>query len=177
MLSQFTREVAGQQTLADLDFQFPRDVYPIGRLDSDSEGLLLLTNDRRLNHWLLNPKFAHERTYFAQVEGLPDEAALQKLTAGVDIKIDGKTHRTAPARARLLLEAPDLPERQPPIRFRKTVPDAWLEIRLTEGKNRQVRRMCAAVGFPVLRLVRVAIGSVILGDLLPGGVGEWSGEF
>ncbi len=172
MLSQFSRETPTQVTLADLAFDFPKDVYPVGRLDSDSEGLLLLTNDKTLNAKLLNPKNEHPRTYWAQVEGLPDEVALDHLRQGVRLQIDGKFFQTRPAAARLLMAAPDLPERQPPVRFRKTVPDAWLELMLIEGKNRQVRRMCAAVGFPVLRLVRVQIGQLTLAGMLPGEVRE-----
>lgn len=170
MLSQFTKEVPGQVTLADLDFTFPSDVYPVGRLDADSEGLLLLTNDKQLNQRLLNPKNQHPRTYWAQVEGIPTEAALEKLRTGVEISIDGKKHQTSPAKATHLTVTPELPERNPPIRFRKSVPDSWIELELTEGKNRQVRRMCAAVGLPVLRLVRVAIGKMQLGKMLPGDV-------
>ncbi len=176
MLSQFSRETPTQVTLADLAFDFPKDVYPMGRLDSDSEGLLVLTNDKTLNAKLLNPKNAHLRTYWAQVEGMPDAAALEKLRQGVQIQIDGKPFQTRPAAARLLAEIPDLPERQPPVRFRKTVPDSWLELALIEGKNRQVRRMCAAVGFPVLRLVRVQIGQLILDRMLPGEVRELTRE-
>lgn len=174
MLSQFSRESPGQITLADLDFTFPKDVYPVGRLDADSEGLLLLTSDKSLNARMLDPRFEHPRTYQAQVEGVPDEAALHRLQTGVDIQINGKQHRTRPAIVRMLVAEPVLPERNPPIRFRKTVSEAWLELTLTEGKNRQVRRMCAAVGLPVLRLVRVAIGTVLLGDMQPGEVRETS---
>lgn len=163
MLSQFTPDHPGQVTLADLDFVFPKNAYPVGRLDADSEGLLLLTEDAALNAKLLHPDSGFPKTYLAQVEGIPDEAALQALRSGVDIAVNGKKHRTRPAAARLLDAAPDLPPRVPPIRFRKSVPDCWLEITLTEGKNRQVRRMCAAVGFPVLRLVRVGLGTHRLG--------------
>lgn len=176
MLSQFSRETAAQVTLADLAFDFPKDVYPVGRLDADSEGLLLLTSDKTLNARLLNPTHAHPRTYWAQVEGLPDAAALGPLRQGVTIRIDGKPFQSRPAEARLLTMPPELPERQPPVRFRKTVPDAWLELVLIEGKNRQVRRMCAAVGFPVLRLVRVQIGQLTLDGMLPGEVREIQGE-
>ncbi|MBL7803625.1 MAG: pseudouridine synthase [Saprospiraceae bacterium] len=172
MLSQFSRETPEQRTLADLDVVFPKDVYPVGRLDADSEGLLLLTNDKSLNARLLNPRFEHPRTYWAQVEGVPDEAALEKLRAGVTIRIDGKPFQTRPAKVEVLAVQPELPERHPPVRFRKTVPDAWLELTLVEGKNRQVRRMCAAVGLPVLRLVRVAIGDILRGDMQPGEVRE-----
>jgi 23S rRNA pseudouridine2457 synthase len=139
-------------------------VYPVGRLDQDSEGLLLLTNDGNLQHRLINPKFHHPRTYWVQVERIPDAEALEHLCQGVVIQ--GK--RTRPALVHLLEAEPCLPPRDPPIRFRKSVPTAWLEITLTEGRNRQIRRMTAAVGFPTLRLVRVAIASLRLGDLQPG---------
>ncbi len=172
MLSQFTRETDGQRTLADLDFAFPKDVYPVGRLDADSEGLLLLTNDTRVNQRLLQPREAHERRYWVQVEGIPDAEALARLAAGVAIRLNGKAYQTHPAMAAMLPGPPELPERIPPVRFRKTVPDSWVELRLTEGKNRQVRRMCAAVGFPVLRLVRVQMGNIRLGSLQPGNVVE-----
>ncbi len=164
MLSQFTREQEGQVTLADLGFHFPANAYPVGRLDADSEGLLLITNDKSLNAKLLNPKSHAPKTYLAQVEGIPSEADLEKLRQGIVIRINGEAYRTKPAQVRLLTEAPDLPVRNPPIRVRKSIPDSWLEITLTEGKNRQVRRMGAAVGFPVLRLVRIAIGAYRLGD-------------
>ncbi|GAB4458317.1 MAG: pseudouridine synthase [Elainellaceae cyanobacterium] len=140
------------------------DVYPVGRLDRDSEGLLLLTSDGRLQHFLTDPKFQHPRTYWVQVERVPDEAALHALRQGLTIQ----NYRTRPAKARLLPQEPDLPPRDPPIRFRKTVPTAWLELTLTEGRNRQVRRMTAAVGFPTLRLVRVAIAHLRLAGLQPG---------
>lgn len=161
VLSQFTREEPHHRTLADLH-DWPPGVYPVGRLDRDSEGLLLLTNDKSLTHRLLDPAFAHPRTYWVQVEGVPDTEALDALRTGVDIRIRKKTHRTRPAEVSLLEEPPPLPERDPPVRFRKTVPDRWLELTLTEGRNRQVRRMCAAVGYPVLRLVRVRIAGLAL---------------
>ena len=164
VLSQFTPELAGQRTLADLGVDFPKDAYPVGRLDADSEGLLLLTNDPALNEQLLHPKRHTPKTYWAQVEGIPDEKALQRLREGVEIRINGQTHRTRPAKAELLSEAPPLPDRQPPVRFRLSVPDRWIELTISEGKNRQVRRMCAAVGYPVLRLVRVGFGPYRLGQ-------------
>lgn len=157
MHSQFSRELPAHTTLADLDFEFPKDVYPIGRLDADSEGLLLLSNDKSLNKKILDPLEKVPKTYWVQVEGIPDEASLQRLREGVMISVKGKKHITAPAVLSLLSEAPDLPERQPPIRFRKNVPDAWLSISITEGKYRQVRKMLAAIGFPVLRLVRAQL--------------------
>ena len=142
------------------------DIYPVGRLDRDSEGLLLLTNNGRLQHRLSNPQFGHKRTYWVQVERIPDEQAVQQLRSGVVIK----NYRTRPAKVELLTGEPNLPPREPPIRYRKNVPTGWLEMMLTEGKNRQVRRMTAAVGFPTLRLVRVAIAHLDLTGLQPG---EW----
>jgi 23S rRNA pseudouridine2457 synthase len=140
------------------------DVYPAGRLDRDSEGLLLLTNDGALQHRLTDPKFGHPRTYWVQVEGVPSDRALQELARGVVIQ----GYRTRPAEVRLLREEPQLPPREPPIRFRKSIPKSWMEITLTEGRNRQVRRMTAAVGLPTLRLVRVAIGVLRDERLQPG---------
>ncbi len=142
------------------------DVYPVGRLDRDSEGLLLLTNDGLLQHKLSDRKYHHERTYWVQVERIPNHTALNQLRTGVEIQ----DYRTRPAKVHLLTEEPQLPPRDPPIRFRLNVPTAWLEITLTEGRNRQVRRMTAAVGFPTLRLVRVAIAHLRLSGLQPG---EW----
>jgi len=139
-------------------------VYPVGRLDRDSEGLLLLTDDGVLQHRLSDPRFAHPRTYWAQVERAPAEPALQRLRQGITIQ----GYRTRPAQVRLLGEEPDLPPRHPPIRFRKNVPTAWIELVLIEGRNRQVRRMTAAVGHPTLRLVRVAIADLKLEGLRPG---------
>ncbi len=139
-------------------------VYPVGRLDRDSEGLLLLTNDGRLQHRLSDPQFGHPRTYWVQVERIPDATALGCLQEGVVIE----NYRTRPAKVQLLASEPTLPPRNPPIRFRKNVPTAWLAITLTEGRNRQVRRMTAAVGFPTLRLVRVAIAHLSLHGLEPG---------
>jgi 23S rRNA pseudouridine2457 synthase len=142
------------------------DVYPVGRLDRDSEGLLLLTDDGELQHRLSDPKFGHPRTYWVQVEGIPAKNTLQQLASGVVVQ----DYRTRPAAVRLLSEEPALPPRDPPIRYRKSVPTAWIEITLTEGRNRQVRRMTAAVGHPTLRLVRVAVGGLRLHGLQPG---EW----
>jgi 23S rRNA pseudouridine2457 synthase len=155
-LSQFTREQPEHRTLADL-YNFPPDVYPVGRLDQDSEGLLLLTNDRQLTHRLLDPSFGHWRSYWIQVEGIPNEQALLNLRQGPRIRIKGKEHRSLPTRVRLINEPPNLWPRNPPIRERQNIPTSWLEIELQEGKNRQVRRMAAAVGLPVLRLIRFRI--------------------
>lgn len=167
VLTQFTQpEGSEKQTLA--GFGFPPDVYPVGRLDYDSEGMLVLSDDTWMNQALLAPDHAHERKYLVQVENVPDKKALSHLEYGV--MLDGK--RTAPARARLLKPAPELPERSKPIRFRASIPTAWIELTLTEGRNRQVRRMTAAVGHPTLRLFRAQIGKV---NLLELGVqpGEW----
>jgi 23S rRNA pseudouridine2457 synthase len=142
-------------------------VWPVGRLDADSEGLLVLSSDTALVDRLLSPERAHDKTYWVQVERVPSSDALARLEAGV--VLDGV--RTRPARARPIAP-PRLPPRDPPIRFRKSVPDCWIELRITEGKNRQVRRMTAAVGHPTLRLVRAAIGGFALGDLAPGAARE-----
>jgi 23S rRNA pseudouridine2457 synthase len=155
VLSQFIDRDASQTNRGTLKDYIPvPSVYPVGRLDQDSEGLLLLTNNGRLQHRLSDRRFRHPRTYWVQVERIPDEAALNELRSGVVIQ----DYRTRPALVQRLPVEPPLPPRQPPIRFRKTVPTSWLEITLTEGRNRQVRRMTAVVGFPTLRLVRVAIG-------------------
>lgn len=166
VLSQFSKE-GDKQTLADFLKQIPTDVYPVGRLDYDSEGLLLLTNDKQLTHQLLEPKFAHKRTYWVQVEGSITQQAIADLQKGVLININGKQHKTKPAIVEMLDE-PEVPERIPPIRFRKNIPVSWVSIALTEGKNRQVRRMTAAVGFPTLRLIRHSIGHVTVDDMAPG---------
>ncbi|MDJ0553852.1 MAG: pseudouridine synthase [Microcoleaceae cyanobacterium MO_207.B10] len=167
VLSQFTDNTDNSNQRHTLKDYIPvSSVYPVGRLDRDSEGLLLLTNHGQLQHRLSNPKFAHPRTYWVQVERIPDETALQELQQGVIIK----NYKTRPTKVKLLSVAPSLPPREPPIRFRKSVPTAWLEMTLTEGRNRQVRRMTAAVGFPTLRLVRIAIAHLQLQELKPG---EW----
>jgi 23S rRNA pseudouridine2457 synthase len=163
VLSQFTPEPGSAwRTLA--DFRLPKNVYALGRLDADSEGLLLLGDEPGLNSRLLDPKYAHRREYWVQVEGLPSDHALAQLAQGVTIG----GYKTLPAQARRLDPPPSLPPRDPPIRFRKTVTDSWLSIELIEGKNRQVRRMTAAVGHPTLRLMRARIGSLALGTLAPG---------
>ena len=169
VLSQFTQAQAGQRVLGEL-YDFPKTVYPVGRLDQDSEGLLILTDDKTLTERLLNPKYAHEREYFAQVEGEIGEEAVAKLCTGVTININGKAHFTLPAKAKIIAETPDFPDRNPPIRSRTNVPTSWLSLALTEGKNRQVRRMTAAVGCPTLRLVRVRIGGLYLENMQIGEV-------
>ncbi|RME66032.1 MAG: pseudouridine synthase, partial [Caldilineae bacterium] len=153
----------GRPTLADY-IPVP-DVYPAGRLDYESEGLVVLTNDGRLQHKISDPRHKLPKTYWVQVEGIPDDQALAQLAAGVKLK-DGLTR---PAQVRRI-EPPDVWPRNPPIRVRKSVPDSWLELTIVEGRNRQVRRMTAAVGHPTLRLIRVAVGPWRLGSLQPG---EW----
>ena len=165
VLTQFTDDDNPEQPRSTLKDYIPvTGVYAVGRLDRDSEGLLLLTNHGQLQHRLSDPQFQHPRTYWVQVERIPDAKALEQLRRGVVIQ----GYRTRPAQVKLLTAEPDLPPRNPPIRFRKNVPTAWLEMTLTEGKNRQVRRMTAAVGFPTLRLVRVAIAHLRLEGLEPG---------
>ena len=162
VISQFTPDGSPHRTLA--EFSFPPKVYPLGRLDADSEGLLLLSDEPALNTKLLHPRHGHERIYWAQVERIPNELALANLHQG--LQVQGR--RTLPCRAWILEPQPEVPPRDPPIRLRKTVPTCWLGLELTEGKNRQVRRMTAAVGHPTLRLIRVQIGHFALGDLPPG---------
>ncbi len=162
VLSQFTPDGSPNRPLA--EFGFPKNVYAIGRLDADSEGLLLLSDEPELNDRLLHPRHGHERIYWAQVERIPTPEAMRELAQGV--VIEGR--KTLPGCARLLDPQPQIAPRDPPIRFRKSVPDCWIELELTEGKNRQVRRMTAAVGHPTLRLLRVRIGSFALGDLPAG---------
>ena len=163
VLSQFTSDGSPNRTLA--EFGFPKQVYPIGRLDADSEGLLLLSDEADLNEKLLHPRHAHEREYWVQVERVPDLEALRRLEDGLEIQ----GRRSLPCHARILDPQPDIPPREPPIRFRKTVPTCWLAMNLVEGKNRQVRRMTAAIGHPTLRLIRVRIARLGLGEL-PAGV-------
>lgn len=162
VLSQFTPDGSANRTLA--EFGFPKGVYPIGRLDADSEGLLLLSDEAGLNTRLLDPERGHARRYWAQVERVPTAESLAQLAAGVTIQ----DYRTRPCKVCLLDPQPDVPPRDPPIRVRNNVPDCWIELELSEGKNRQVRRMTAAIGHPTLRLLRVAIGDLEPGDLAPG---------
>ena len=171
MLSQFTKE-GDHTTLGEL-FDFPKDVYPVGRLDADSEGLLVITNDKRLNNRLLDPILKHDRTYYAQVEGQVTDVALAQLRAGTEINISGKVYKTIPAKAEEVIH-PELPERNPPIRYRKNIPTSWIKLVLVEGKNRQVRKMTASVGFPTLRLVRVQIGKLAMKGMQPGDVVEYN---
>jgi 23S rRNA pseudouridine2457 synthase len=163
VLSQFTPE-PGSKARTLKDFIDVPGVYAVGRLDRDSEGLLLLTDDGALQHRLTDPRFEHPRTYWVQVEGVPDLEAMKRLGKGVQIQ----DYVTRPAKVAFIEPAPEVPARTPPVRYRKSIPTSWIAITLTEGKNRQVRRMTAAVGFPTLRLLRVASGEIRLGDLAPG---------
>lgn len=167
VLSQFTPEPGSRfQPLA--DFDLPEEVYPVGRLDADSEGLLLLTNERHLPAVFLDPERGHQRTYVVQVEGVITDTAIAQLRQGVVVK----DYRTRPCEAQLIDTPAWLPDRIPPIRYRASIPTSWIALGLHEGKNRQVRRMTAAVGFPTLRLVRYAIGALRL-DRLGIAVGQW----
>jgi 23S rRNA pseudouridine2457 synthase len=166
VLSQFTSQL-GKQTLAGY-FSVPVDVYPVGRLDEDSEGLLILTNDALLNHRLLNPRFEHEREYWVQVDGAVTQEALNAMEAGLEININGNLYTTKKCRASLLDAAHNIPPRKPPIRYRKDIPAPWIKIVLTEGKNRQVRKMTAKAGYPTLRLIRARIEGVTIGNMKPG---------
>ena len=165
VLSQFTSTV-GKLCLKDI-LNVPKDVYPVGRLDYDSEGLLLLTNDTSINHQLLYPKFAHARTYWVQVDGAITNDAIESLSKGVTISVDGKTYETKKATLKILPDNLLVPERNPPIRVRKSIPTSWVSIQLTEGKNRQVRKMFASVGFPVVRLIRSQIGQFSIAQMQP----------
>ena len=165
MLSQFTSP-DGKMCLKDI-IEVEKDVYPVGRLDYDSEGLLLLTNDASINHQLLHPSFEHKRTYWVQVDGAITEVALEILRKGVIINIDGKQYKTNKAVLKTLPDDIQVPDRNPPIRFRKSIPTSWVSIELTEGKNRQVRKMFASVGFPVLRLIRAQLGIYTIDKMLP----------
>lgn len=162
ILSQFTSDGSPNRPLS--DFTLPPRVYALGRLDADSEGLLLLSDEAGLNSRLLDPERGHPRHYWAQVERIPSPEALTRLAAGLPIQ--GSS--TRPCRAWMLDPQPAIPPRIPPIRFRKNVPDCWIALELVEGRNRQVRRMTAAIGHPTLRLIRVRIGSFDLGDLPAG---------
>ncbi|MGB9663906.1 MAG: pseudouridine synthase [Ignavibacteria bacterium] len=170
VLCQFS-PAEGKLTLSDF-LSLPKDVYPVGRLDYDSEGLIILTNDGLLHHKLIDPRFAHSRTYWVQVEGLPGQTAIEKLSKGIVIE----NKKTRKANVRLLNEEPKIWERIPPIRFRKSIPTSWLEIELFEGRNRQIRKMTAAVGYPTLRLVRIKIEFIEVFDLKPGEFRELTQE-
>lgn len=162
VLSQFSADGSAHRTLE--QYGFPKKVYPIGRLDAVSEGLLLLSDERALNARLLDPKRGHVREYWAQVEGVPTQETLDELMHGLIIR----GRKTLPCRAWLLNPQPRVPPRDPPIRLRKKVADVWMALALVEGRNHQVRRMTAAIGHPTLRLIRMRIGEFVLGNLPPG---------
>ena len=163
VLSQFTQEVPGQRTLA--EFSFPKGVYAAGRLDKDSEGLLVLTDDGQFNKKLTRPQFEKNKVYWVQVEGAPSDSDFKEFRSGLLIK----DYKTLPAKVRILKDF-EFPPRNPPIRERKNIPTTWIEVTIHEGKNRQVRKMCAAIGFPCLRLIRAEVGHYKLGDLP---IGQW----
>ncbi len=162
-LSQFT-SVENKKTLADY-FSVPKNVYPVGRLDEDSEGLLILTNDAKLNHRLLDPRFEHEREYWVQVEGEITGEAVMQMQQGLQLNIKGSTEQMKPCVVIVFEKAPEVAERIPPVRYRTSVPTSWIKIILKEGKNRQVRKMTAHVGFPTLRLIRYRIEEIELKDM------------
>lgn len=171
-LSQFTKEVPDHKVLSDLH-QFPKDVYPVGRLDRDSEGLLLLTNDKRLNKDLLDPNANKSKTYWVQIEGVPEEQDLDTLRNGkLKIRVNKKDHKCKTAKVKFLGNNIEIADREPPIRERANIPTSWVQISLTEGKNRQVRKMFAKIGFPVLRLVRVGLGGLSLDSMQTGDIRE-----
>lgn len=171
-LSQFTTDEK-KQTLANF-FSVPKNVYPVGRLDEDSEGLLILTNDKKLNHRLLDPAFEHEREYWVQVEGNISHDAVMQMQQGLQLNIKGKLYSTKPAIVKIFDEAPQVAERNPPVRFRMNAATSWIKIILKEGKNRQVRKMTAQVGFPTLRLIRYRIEKIELNTMQPGDIIELS---
>ena len=164
ILSQFTSDKI-EETLS--VFNLPKDVYPVGRLDKDSEGLMILSNDGSFIDHVINPKFEKEKTYWVQVENIPSEESMDVLRRG---NIEIQDYKTKPAKVHILDPQPEFPERNPPVRFRKSIPTCWLEIKITEGKNRQVRRMTASINHPTLRLIRMRVGKQHLGTLKPG---EW----
>jgi 23S rRNA pseudouridine2457 synthase len=170
VLTRFGKE-DGKDSLSDY-FKVPVDVYPVGRLDYDSEGLLILSNDKSLTNRLLDPENAHEREYWVQVDGAIDDAAIRQLRQGVTITVDGKKYQTRRCQAEIFETEPVVPERNPPIRFRKSIPAPWIKLVLQEGKNRQVRKMTAAAGFPTLRLIRYRIGGITIEGILPGEMRE-----
>lgn len=172
ILSQFS-SAPGKKTLADF-FAVPKNVYPVGRLDEDSEGLLILTNDVKLNHHLLDPSFEHEREYWVEVEGIVTQQAVTHMQQGLQLTVKGKAEKTKPCIVHLFNAAPQVAERIPAVRYRVSVPTSWIKIMLTEGKNRQVRKMTAKVGFPTLRLIRYRIEEIELNNMQPADIIELS---
>ena len=172
-LSQFTSTRDEKKTLANY-FSVAKNIYPVGRLDEDSEGLLILTNDKKLNHHLLNPEFEHEREYWVQVEGKISGEAVMQMQQELQLNIKGKQHQIKSSVIKIFDEAPAVEERIPPVRYRASVPTSWIKIILKEGKNRQIRKMTAQVGFPTLRLIRYRIEQIELNDMKPGTMIELS---
>ncbi|OHX65203.1 pseudouridine synthase [Flammeovirga pacifica] len=175
VLPQFS-DADGRPTLKSLG-KFPTDVYPVGRLDLDSEGLLILTNDKGLNHQLLHPKFEHSKTYLVQVDGDITDEAIKKLEKGTVISVNKSNYTTLPAKCIKVKKPENLEERNPPVRFRKNIPTSFIELTIHEGKNRQVRKMTASVGFPTLRLIRLSIEKLRIRKLKSGGVIELERKF
>lgn len=173
VLSQFTSAINNKKTLADY-FTVPKNVYAVGRLDEDSEGLLILTNDSNLNHRLLNPLFEHEREYWVQVESAITNEAVMQMQQGLQLSIKGAMHTTKKSIVQIFDKSPEVAERVPPVRYRASIPTSWIKIILREGKNRQVRKMTAQVGFPTLRLIRYRIEQIKLNDMKPGTIIELS---
>jgi 23S rRNA pseudouridine2457 synthase len=172
VMTQFS-SVDGKTTLGDL-LKLKDDVYPVGRLDYDSEGLLILTNDNDLKTIVLDPTFGHKRTYLLQLEGDITDSSIELLEQGVEININGEIYQTLPAEIEKLQTDPIVAPRSIPIRIRENVPTSWIKLKLTEGKNRQARKMAAKVGFPVLRLIRISIGDIDLKDMIPGDITQIS---
>lgn len=167
VLTQFTSD-GDKSTLSDYLKNISKDIYPVGRLDYDSEGILILTNDKALTHELTDPKFAHKKTYWVQVDGDITDDAIKQLRKGVTISVNGKKHTSLPAAVSKFTTPPDVHDRNPPIRYRANIPTSWISLTITEGKNRQVRKMTAAVGFPTLRLIRFSVDKVDIEGLKPG---------
>ena len=170
MISQFTSSHKKKKCLGELGFEFPKDVYPLGRLDENSEGLLILTNDKTLNFKLLNPEFEHKRIYLVQLQGIITNEALQQMEKGVEIALEAGTYLTKPCKVKAVKKPETLPPRGHPISDR--LPTSWIELTLTEGKFHQVRKMTAGVGFPCLRLIRIAIEDIRLENMQPNDVRE-----
>ena len=166
VLSQFSTD-DDKETLSNYLDGIEKDIYPVGRLDYDSEGLIILTNDKSINNRLLNPVFAHRKTYWIQVENTITKEAIKQLEEGVVISVNGNPYKTKSAKVEIL-NGISVADRNPPIRYRKDIPTTWISLTITEGKNRQVRKMTAAVGCPTLRLIRRSIGSISLDEMKPG---------
>ncbi len=174
MISQFTSSHKKKKCLGELGFTFPKDVYPLGRLDENSEGLLILTNDKNLNYNLLKPEFEHTRIYLVQLQGVVTPEALKQLETGVSIALDAGSYLTKPCKAKQVKKPENLPPRGHPIS--ELLPTSWIELTLTEGKFHQVRKMTAGVGFPCLRLIRIAIEDIRLETMQPSEVRELKRE-